>query len=264
MSKRRFLDRSLSRRDALGTLGALGVMTLVGTRSRILQPAHAAGGSVVIDGACTLTPELTIGPYFVDEHLERSDIRVGTGSDTPFIADALPLYLTINATSAIASGCPPLAGVQIDVWHCHAGGLYSDEAANGTSGQTWLRGYQLTDANGNVSFTTIYPGWYSGRTIHIHVMARYYDSAGNTTYQFTTQLFFDDTTSDLVMANYPYNTRGTRDTTNQNDNIYDASMLLDLQAASDGSSYTGTILLGLELEGTSLSDEIYADGFETA
>ena len=259
MCNERIRSKSMSRRDALGTLGVLGFATLVG--SRILTPARAAGGSVVVDGACTLTPELTIGPYFVDERLERSDIR--GGSTSPFIADAVPLYLTINATSALTSGCPALAGVQIDVWHCHAGGLYSDEAANGTTGETWLRGYQTTDANGNVTFTTIYPGWYSGRTIHIHVMARYYDSAGNTTYEFTTQLFFDDATSNLVMASYPYNTRGNRDTTNQNDNIYDSSMLLDLAANSDG-SYTGTIMLGLELEGTSLGDAIYANGFEAA
>jgi protocatechuate 3,4-dioxygenase beta subunit len=110
----------------------------------------------------------------------------------------------------LTAGCPPLQGVQIDVCHCHAGGLYSDEQANGTLGQTWLRGYQVTDANGNVSFTTIYPGWYSGRTIHIHLMARYYDSEGNTTYEFTTQLYFDDAISDIVLANAPYNTRGNR------------------------------------------------------
>jgi protocatechuate 3,4-dioxygenase beta subunit len=261
MSNRKFPTRSISRRDALGTLGALGVMTLVGG-SRVLRPAHAAGGSAVVDGACTLTPELTIGPYFVDERLQRSDIRED-GAGTPFIADALPLYLTIIATSSIATDCPPLAGVQIDVWHCHAGGLYSDEQANGTSGLTWLRGYQVTDANGNVTFTTIYPGWYAGRTIHIHVMARYYDSAGNTTYQFTTQLFFDDATNDIVLANYPYNTRGNRTTTNQNDSIYDASMLLDLQQTSGGSAYTGTIMLGLELEETSLPDAIFAAGFES-
>jgi protocatechuate 3,4-dioxygenase beta subunit len=259
MSDRKLHGTRITRRDALGTLGALGFVTLVGSSARVVQPARAAGR---VEGACTLAPELTIGPYFVDEGLRRSDIRGGTGSDTPFIADALPLYLTINASSAITAGCPPLAGVQIDLWHCHAGGLYSDEQANGTVGQTWLRGYQITDASGNVAFTTIYPGWYPGRTIHIHLMARYYDRLGNTTYQFTTQLFFDDAINDLVMANNPYNTRGDRTTTNSNDGIYDASMLLGLVAASDGSSYTGTIALGLELEAT--ADRVYANGFESA
>jgi protocatechuate 3,4-dioxygenase beta subunit len=253
-----------TRRDALATLGTLGVMSWVGSKTGLLHPARAAGDPPVIGGACTLTPELTIGPYFVDEGLNRSDLRAGTGSDTPFIADALLLHLTINVTSALTAGCPALAAVQIDIWHCHAGGLYSDEAQNGTTGQTWLRGYQVTDANGSVSFTTIYPGWYAGRTIHIHVMARYYDADGNTTYQFTTQLFFDEAANDTVMANYPYDTRGNRTTTNQNDGIYDDSMLLDLRAAGDGLSYTGTIALGLELEATAQPDTVVANGFESA
>ncbi|MGG2339430.1 intradiol ring-cleavage dioxygenase, partial [Salmonella enterica] len=93
-------------------------------------------------------------------------------------------------------------------------GAYSDVSANGTVGQTFLRGDQATDANGLVTFTTIYPGWYSGRAVHIHLRARVYDAAGNTTYNFTTQLFFDDTVTDTVFASGPYNSRGTRDTRN--------------------------------------------------
>ena len=251
-------SRPMSRRNALGTLGALGVVSLLGARTRLVQPARAA---VVGGGACTLTPELTIGPYFVDERLDRSDVR--GDSTSPFIADAVPLHLMIDATSVLAAGCPPIADVQIDIWHCHAGGLYSDEAQNGTSGETWLRGYQMTDVNGRATFTTIYPGWYQGRTVHIHVMARYYDSAGNTTYAFTTQLFFDDATSDVVLAEYPYNTRGTRDTRNTNDGIFDSAMLLGLTDGGDG-SFAAEVVLGLELEGVALPDAIYASGFESA
>jgi protocatechuate 3,4-dioxygenase beta subunit len=252
MPNHRFLA-PVTRRDALGTLGALGVVGIVGC-------GRSARAAAV--GACSLSPKMTIGPFFVDEGLKRSDIRGGKGSDTPFIADALPLNLTIHAASTLTAGCPPIEGVQIDVWHCHAGGLYSDEQANDTLGQTWLRGYQLTDANGNVSFTTIYPGWYQGRTIHIHVLARYYDSAGNTTYTFATQLYFDDAISDKVLANAPYDTRGERDTTNQEDGIYAASMLLDLQALGNGAGYAGTIGLGLELPPGS-ADRVFANGFET-
>jgi protocatechuate 3,4-dioxygenase beta subunit len=246
----------ITRRDALGTLGALGFIGIVGSGP------HARAAAA---GACVLTPKMTIGPFFVDEGLKRSDIRGGTGSDTPFIADALPLYLTIHAASTLTAGCPPLQGVQIDVWHCHAGGLYSDEQANGTLGQTWLRGYQLTDANGNVSFTTIYPGWYQGRTIHIHVLARYYDDTGNITYKFATQLYFDDAISDKVLANAPYDTRGERDTTNQDDGIYAASMLLELQPAAGGApGYSGSIGLGLQLEPPGAGDLVFADGFDGA
>jgi len=257
MCEHDLIRRKMTRRRALGTLGLLGAAGLLGRR--LLDRGPIADANAAVD-VCTLTPELTIGPYFVEEGLDRSDIT-GAAS-TPFIADAVPLYLVINASSALGN-CAPLAGVQIDIWHCHAGGLYSDEAANGTSGQTWLRGYQRTDANGNVAFTTIYPGWYAGRTIHIHVMARWFDAGGNTTYQFTTQLFFDEATNDLVMAQAPYNTRGNRSTRNSNDGIYDASMLLDLQANDGGASYSGTIALGLELEATT-PDLIFADAFETA
>jgi protocatechuate 3,4-dioxygenase beta subunit len=253
--------RPVTRRDALGTLGALGFVSLVGSGPGAVRNVRAAG---VPAGSCALTPAMTIGPYFVDEGLQRVDIRGGTGSDTPFIADALPLYLTINASSTSTAGCPPLQGVQIDVWHCHAGGLYSDEEANGTVGQTWLRGYQITDANGNVSFTTIYPGWYPGRTIHIHVLARYFDSIGNTTYKFATQLYFDDAISDKVLANAPYDTRGERDTTNQDDGIYAASMLLDLQPAAGGApGYSGSIGLGLQLQ-PAAADLVFANGFDGA
>ena len=94
-------------------------------------------------------------------------------------------------------------------------------------------------------------------------MARYYDGAGNTTYEFTTQLFFDDTTSDVVLASYPYDTRGDRDTRNSNDGIFDASMVLDLADGGDG-SFAATIALGLELEGATLADAIYSNGFEVA
>ncbi|HEY0230844.1 MAG TPA: hypothetical protein VGC55_06315 [Dokdonella sp.] len=251
-------DAKLSRRRALGSLCVLGAAGVLGCRlldGRAMPVAFAAS-----KGVCVLAPELTIGPYFVDEHLNRSDIT--EGSSDIFIADAVPLALTINALSP-AAGCVPLAGVQIDLWHCHAGGLYSDEAANGTLGQTWLRGYQVTDANGNVSFATVYPGWYPGRTIHIHLMARWFDAGGNTTYEFTTQLFFDEAVNDAVMAKAPYNSRGARTTTNSSDSIFSSSMLMATQGNGDG-SYHAAISIGLDLEPQTGTELIFANGFETA
>jgi protocatechuate 3,4-dioxygenase beta subunit len=255
-------DAKVSRRRALGSLCALGAAGVLGHRwlggnGRPFDGAIAAAFAAS-EGACMLAPELTIGPYFVDEHLNRSDIT--EGSSSIFIADAVPLALTIHALSP-AAGCVPLAGVQIDVWHCHAGGLYSDEAANGTLGQTWLRGYQVTDANGSVSFATVYPGWYPGRTIHIHLMARWFDSGGNTTYAFTTQLYFDEAANNAVMALAPYDSRGHRDTTNSGDTIFSPSMLVDTQRNGDG-SYRGAISIGLDLQPA--IDPVFANGFETA
>ena len=107
----------------------------------------------------------------------------------------------------------------------------------------------MTDANGNVSFTTIYPGWYSGRAVHIHVKARIYDASNNVTLNFNTQGFFDDSVNDTVMANYPYNTRGSRDTRNAADSIYggNTSLLFTLSRTADGSGYNGSLSIGLSV-----------------
>lgn len=241
------------RRQAIATLCALGAAGLLGRRLR------AAPALALPDDACVLSPSLTIGPYFVDERLKRADLTAG--ASTAFIADAVPLQLDIAVVSASAA-CAPLAGVQIDLWHCHAGGLYSDEADNGTLGETWLRGYQISDAAGRTAFRTIYPGWYRGRTIHIHAMARWFDAVGQTTYQFITQLFFDDALNDSVLARAPYNTRGNRDTSNARDGIYAPSMQVALSPAAAG-GYAGAATLALDLA-PQLADAVFADGFETA
>src|SRR5207253_4184877 len=118
------------------------------------------------------------------------------------VRPGVPLRLALTVVRADA-GCAPAAGVRVDVWHCDAGGLYSDEAVNGTVGKKFLRGHQVTDANGAVQFQTIYPGWYSGRTIHVHLRIRTF--AGTTTStNFASQLFFDDAVSNQVLAKSPY------------------------------------------------------------
>jgi len=190
--------------------------------------------------ACAITPPQTEGPYWVDERLNRSDIRVDPSDGS--IEPGVPLQLVVNVLRA-DQDCSPASGVQVDVWHCDAGGLYSDEAANDTVGRKFLRGYQVTDADGAVQFTTIYPGWYRGRTIHIHFRIRTFDGATKT-YDFTSQVYFDDAISDAVLANAPYNMRGARDTTNANDTIFDAATLLAL--ADDGNGgYVGTFDVAL-------------------
>jgi protocatechuate 3,4-dioxygenase beta subunit len=246
----------LERRRALGTLCALGAAGLAGRLSGAITPARAAAAA-----SCSLSPELTEGPYWVDEGLKRYDIT--GGSTLVAIANAVPLYLQINLVDA---NCQALSGVQVDLWHCHAAGSYSDEnaASNGAStlGQTWLRGYRVTSEAGVAQFKTIYPGWYRGRTTHIHVRARYYDSQGNATYNWTTQLFFDDTTSDAVFASAPYVARSSTDVYNSTDNIYvsgGAKTLLSLSKGLDG-SYTGTATLALSL--ATSADEVWQDGFE--
>src|SRR5262249_345661 len=159
-----------------------------------------------------------------DERLQRADVtedRAGT-----------PLTLAITVSSVNGGTCTPLSGVQVDIWHADAQGRYSDEASEGTTGQKFLRGYQVPDPNAPVDFATIYPGWYSGRTAHVHVMVRPLDASGSPTSEFTTQIFFDDALSDAVYATSPYDTRGTRNTRNDNDGIYTSST--QIPVASSG------------------------------
>ena len=185
-----------------------------------------------------------MGPYFVDEKLNRSDLTSDT-TDTN-VTEGVPLTLQMFVMEYSSSGCTALSGARIDVWHADAGGVYSDESSEATVGLTYLRGYQTTDSNGQVTFKTIFPGWYSGRTVHIHVMIRTFSSSGTQTFEFTTQLFFDPALTVTIMAKAPYNTRGNPDTTNATDNIYNSETLLSLAAVSSGSGYTTSITLGVQ------------------
>jgi protocatechuate 3,4-dioxygenase beta subunit len=140
----------------------------------------------------------------------------------------------------ISNSCAALPNAQVDIWHCDASGLYSDVAQNGTSGQKFLRGYQLTNTSGIANFVTIYPGWYSGRAVHIHFKIRLNNLV------FTSQLFFDDNFTDLVYALAPYNTRGARNTRNSNDNIYGTNgSQLQLNVTQSGGVYSATFDIGL-------------------
>jgi protocatechuate 3,4-dioxygenase beta subunit len=142
--------------------------------------------------------------------------------------------------------------MQVDVWHADATGEYSGVPWRGQSNaaaHAFLRGYQLSGANGRVTFKTNHPGWYPGRTIHIHVKARLFNAAGNTTYVFTSQLFFDDAVNDKVMAMPPYNARGTRNVRNAGENISGNATraLVDLRPANGSRGYVAAVTLGLRL-----------------
>lgn len=256
------LTAGLSRRDLLGfaARGAAGVVvsqsvlaacsaadTVTGTGEA--GDGSAAGGSGNTSAACTLTAALTEGPYFVDEKLERADIRADPGTGT--VSAGVPLSLLFNVSRAGSSACTPLTGAYIDVWHCDAAGAYSDVSQNGTTGRKFLRGYQLTDADGQARFTTIYPGWYSGRAVHVHFKLRLY--AGSTkSYEFTSQFFFDETLTDAVHALAPYSSKGRRNVVNTSDGIYNGlsaaqKTALTLQTSAAGSGYAGVINLGVRV-----------------
>lgn len=243
----KFDPRNAGRRRLLGALGALGLAPLAWTALRP-RGAHAVSTPLAnASNVCSISPSMTEGPYFIDERLNRSDLTAG--ATHAGVTQGLPLQLDINVVSARVTGCLPLAAVQIDVWSADAEGTYSEFGSG--AGQKFLRGYQVTGTTGQVSFKTVYPGWYEGRAIHIHVKARLFNAAGNKTFEFNTQLFFDDTVNDIVTARATYNARGPRTTRNAQDNIYNgqAASLVNIQPLQDGSTgYLGTATVSLALD----------------
>jgi protocatechuate 3,4-dioxygenase beta subunit len=225
---------------ASGTPAASATPTPTATPS----PAGATASPTLSTLSCIVRPEETEGPYFVDELLNRSDIRSDPSDGT--VKDGVPLQLTFRVAQVSGSTCSALAGVTVDVWHCDALGVYSDvsDPSFNTVGQKFLRGYQVTDANGVVQFTTIYPGWYQGRTVHVHFKIRNAEQ----TYDFTSQVFFDDALTDVIDAMEPYASKGQRTLRNAGDNIYQSGgdqLLLSLTPSGDG--YAATFDIGLQL-----------------
>jgi protocatechuate 3,4-dioxygenase beta subunit len=239
-------QRAISRRATLRLMGAAGAAAVAGWKGDWSGLWRAGGGSTASADTfdCVAKPELTEGPYFVDERLNRSDIR--SDPMTGVVKSGVPLVLTFKLHRLESGSCTPLAGAYVDVWHTDASGKYSDEAANDTVGQKYLRGYQVSDENGEAQFTTIFPGWYQGRTIHIHFKIRTF-SGDSKTYDFTSQLFFGDTTTAEVLSRAPYSSRGTPDTSNSRDGIYGQSGgRLTLDLVESGNGYAATFDVGLE------------------
>ncbi len=227
------------------------MLTLLGAAGLNMMSGHSAGKSDEKEVSrkmfsCVPTPQQTEGPYFVDERLHRADIRSDPSDGT--VKEGLPLTLEMHVFSVSKNGCKPLAGAIVDIWHCDAQGVYSDvtDSSFNTVGKKFLRGYQITDTNGSVRFITIYPGWYPGRTVHIHFKIRT-DPKYMRAYEFTSQLYFDDTVTDLVHGLPPYMKKGSR-TQNEGDSIYrngGSQLMLKLAKTNDG--YTGMFDVGLEI-----------------
>ena len=256
----RLIGRVLSRREVLALMGAGSVAVVVAA----CAPGSSASGSpsaaaTSVAGAtspsastaaaasslpsCVVVPELTEGPYYVNENLDRSDIRIDTSDGS--VSEGAVLTMDWVISQVDGNACIPLEGVLVDVWHCDALGNYSDVGSE--QGHDYLRGYQHTDANGKATITTIYPGWYQGRAVHIHFKIRT-DAAAASGLEFTSQLFFDESLSDRVFAQAPYAGKGRRDTMNASDGIFrESGGQLMLAVAPSGAGYKASFYIGLDL-----------------
>ncbi|MCX7621074.1 MAG: intradiol ring-cleavage dioxygenase [Acidimicrobiales bacterium] len=219
----------LPRRAILLGMGALGANLLTGACSRrsssptVSDAASyaATSSNPTTDAECTLVPELTEGPFYLDVDLVRRNITEGR--------PGTPLRLTMTVLGA--DGCSPLHDVAVDVWHCDANGDYSPRGA------TFLRGTQITDKNGAVTFDTIYPGYYAGRAVHIHFKVHL-----DARTEVTSQLFFPDELNNEVLTKGVYASRGRPDMPNGNDRIFGQSAGKTLvQPVNDGDGYAATL-----------------------
>ena len=229
----------MNRRVALTAFGTVGLSTIIAACSgsssdssdsadtSVSSPPTTAQASSTADGdlsslfddaaSCTLSPEQTEGPYYIDVDMIRDDIR----------DDREGARLRLATRVLNASSCDPIANAVVDVWHCDATGVYSGFESG--EGETFLRGSQVTNADGIAEFTTIYPGWYRGRTVHIHTKVHLDNST-----LLTSQLYFDDDVTDGVYNREPYSSRSTPDTTNADDSIFEDQMVMTVTEDGDG------------------------------
>ena len=240
MKNRKDTPHTLSRREALGRIGAGGFVLLTGGYS------HAAERSNAL--ACVARPRQTEGPFFVDEKLNRADIR--SDPATKAVSEGVALQILFRVSQASGdTACAPLPGAQVDVWQCDANGFYSDvqDFQRSTAGLKFLRGHQIADNQGNARFVTVVPGWYPGRAVHIHfkVRTRPQERVGK---EFTSQMYFDDALIDAIHARPPYSARGQRPVRNNRDaGARAGGSLLILPLREDKNGYSGTFDIMLDM-----------------
>jgi protocatechuate 3,4-dioxygenase beta subunit len=214
-----------------GTLAGLfgGALAVAGWK---VASADGAGPEAVASGAvsCVLTPELTEGPYYIADEKLRRNITEGR--------PGIPLTLRLAVVDV--STCKPISGAAVDIWHADASGIYSGFGA-GSANRTFMRGIQRANGSGVATFQTVYPGWYMGRTVHIHVKVHV---AANVVH--TGQIFFNDAVTDAVYRRAPYNRRPSRSTRNADDSIFvNGGSKSVLKVRKQGTGYLGTLMMGV-------------------
>jgi len=223
-------EKKIARREAIVKIGVASAALAFGCggESNPIGPTTTTAGTTTptagggTNTACAVTPSETVGPYPSLTDLFRSDIRedrLGT-----------PLTLTITVVNT-SSNCSPVAGANVEIWQCDASGNYSEYGTQGA--RIYLRGIQTTNAQGQVTFTTVYPGWYQGRATHIHV-----EVVRNGVTSKVTQIAFPESTNVAVYGTGVYAPRGQNPTSNTGDMVFADSLNSELAAVS-GDPATG-------------------------
>jgi protocatechuate 3,4-dioxygenase beta subunit len=218
-------SQPIGRRQLLAATGAFGLANVASAQISLPpRPPHVD----VFTRTCHLTPAATAGPFYLDLNLLREDITEGK--------PGLPMRISVKVVSF--DNCLPIKDAVVDLWHCDALGVYSGIPSEGTAGQTFLRGHQVTDLAGVASFKTIFPGWYTGRTTHFHFKVFL-----NNQTLVTSQLYFQDNLPDLVYTQVaPYDTRGPRDTTNDQDAFMLDETIVSTFVRPNGSLISGIVV----------------------
>ena len=237
------MKRTFNRREALGLLGAASAAVAAACGSSPTTPTSTTSGSstggTTTSSACAVSPDETAGPY---------PDRTGMASNSAFYRQdvtegksGLPLTLALTIVN-VRNNCAPVANANVEIWQCDAVGSYSEYGS--AAGQTFLRGLQTTNANGVVTFRTIYPGWYMGRATHIHLQV-YLNGAVVK----TTQVAFPETISSAVYRTGVYASHGQNSTTNSSDNVFSDGTDHELATLSGDTSsgYTATLTVGISV-----------------
>ena len=228
-------DLLLDRREIVLGAGALGLVAFPVLTAACAQqrPAASGKGRLIAGDTCPLTPSQTEGPFYFDPRLARSDIREGRPG----------ILLRLRLQVVGADDCAAFGDARVDIWHCDAAGQYSGYDSERSAGETFLRGTQLADAQGIVSFSTIYPGWYGGRATHVHIKAW---TRGR---EVTSQIYFPDALSEIVHREGAYAGRPAgRRMTNEEDGIFrraGAGEATMVQVRRTPEGYDGAIVVAL-------------------
>jgi len=223
--------KRINRREIIGAIGAAaGAAFGFGCSNSATSPSATSTTTGTTtessNAACVVTPTETIGPYPSLTSIVRTDIRENKQGTV--------LTLTIKVVNVNAA-CAAVSGANVEIWQCDATGNYSEYGSQTT--QTYLRGIQTTNASGEVTFTTIYPGWYQGRATHIHIEVK----TGGVSRK-ATQIAFPESVNNTVYASGVYASRGSNPMSNLSDGIFADSLSAELvtPAGSPASGYSAS------------------------